>query len=223
MTLLAYLFLGTGYGSAAAAQPGPFQAYLIAQTLAHGWRRTLPAIAAPLMSDAPIIAVVLIFLTRIPESLRTALHFLSGAFILYLAWGAYRQWRSEGSGLGPLSSDSSAAALEMSRPQRTRDRVLQAALMNLLGPGPYLFWSLVAGPVIIQAWAAAPDRAIGFLAGFYGAMLAVLAGIILAFGSANRLGPRFTRGLLGLSILALTGFGIWQLWQGTARLMVAIG
>ncbi len=219
MTLLAYVLLGTGYGTAAAAQPGPFQAYLIAQALAYGWRRTLPAIMAPLLSDAPIIAVVLIFLTRIPGSLRIALHFLSGAFILYLAWSAYRQWRST-----VMSLPGSSTARTLSPQHRgTRRSIRQATLMNLLGPGPYLFWSLVAGPVILQAWAASPDRAIGFLAGFYAAMLAVLAGIVLAFGSAERLGPRVARSLLGLSIVALAGFGIWQLWQGTAHLMAAVG
>ncbi len=171
------------------------------------------------MSDAPIIAVVLVFLTRIPDSLRIALHFLSGVFILYLARGAYRQWRSTVMGLPGLST----AGTLLPEHRGTHRSILQAILMNLLGPGPYLFWSLVAGPVIIQAWATSPDRAIGFLTGFYAAMLAVLAGIILTFGSAERLGPRVARSLLGLSIIVLAGFGVWQLWQGIARLAATIG
>ncbi|MBK7455571.1 MAG: hypothetical protein IPJ46_18150 [Anaerolineales bacterium] len=42
---------GIGYGLAAASQPGPFQTYLISQTLTRGWKRTLPAALAPLVSD----------------------------------------------------------------------------------------------------------------------------------------------------------------------------
>ena len=41
-----YLLQGIGYGLAAASQPGPFQTYLISQTLTRGWKRTLPAALA---------------------------------------------------------------------------------------------------------------------------------------------------------------------------------
>ncbi|MCX7707869.1 MAG: hypothetical protein N2204_07660, partial [Anaerolineae bacterium] len=93
MLFLAYLLQGAGFGLAAAAQPGPFMAYLIGQTLAHGWRRTLPAALAPLISDGPIIALMLLVLTRLPDSFRVALYLAGGVFILYLAHGAYRNWR----------------------------------------------------------------------------------------------------------------------------------
>lgn len=43
-----YLILGITYAFAAAMQPGPFQTYVIAQTLSRGWKRTLPAAFAPL-------------------------------------------------------------------------------------------------------------------------------------------------------------------------------
>ncbi len=63
----AYLIQGIGYGFAAAVQLGPFQTYLISQTLNKGWRQTLPAALAPLLSDGPIIVLALIVLSQIPE------------------------------------------------------------------------------------------------------------------------------------------------------------
>jgi threonine/homoserine/homoserine lactone efflux protein len=51
--MLSYLTPGITYAFAAAVQPGPFQAYLISLTLVTGWRRTLPAVFAPLLSDIP--------------------------------------------------------------------------------------------------------------------------------------------------------------------------
>ena len=65
--MLGYLFLGMTYAFAAAVQPGPFQAYLISQTISNGWRSTLPAAFAPLLSDGPIILVVLLVLSRMPS------------------------------------------------------------------------------------------------------------------------------------------------------------
>ncbi len=61
-----YLILGMTYAFAAAVQPGPLQTYLISQTLANGWRRTIPAAFAPLLSDGPIIILVLLVLSNMP-------------------------------------------------------------------------------------------------------------------------------------------------------------
>jgi threonine/homoserine/homoserine lactone efflux protein len=49
--MMYYVFFGITYGFAAASQPGPFQSYLISQTLSRGWRYTLPIAFVPLLSD----------------------------------------------------------------------------------------------------------------------------------------------------------------------------
>jgi len=100
--------------------------------------------------------------------------------------------------------------------------LVKAALTNVLGPGPYLFWGMVTGPILlqgwreapIQGWREAPIRGVGFLLGFYAAMIASLVVLIVAFSSARRLGPRVIRVLVGLSALALLAFGLLQLAQG---------
>ncbi len=210
MLLLSYLLQGAGFGLAAAAQPGPFMAYLISQTLANGWRRTLPAALAPLISDGPIIALMLLVLTRLPDSFQLVLHLASGAFILYLARGAFLNWRK-------FRPEAAASA-----PVRSGQRsLLRAALMNMLGPGPYLYWSLVTGPVLIQGWHTGPANAAVFLAGFYGIMITCLAGIIILFSTAQRLGAQVSRALLGVSAAALAVFGVIQLWQGLTLLLVS--
>jgi hypothetical protein len=50
--------------------------------------------------------------------------------------------------------------------------------------------------------------------GFYIAIVSTLAGTILLFGTAGRLGPKVNRALLGVSALALACFGLYQLWRG---------
>jgi hypothetical protein len=70
----------------------------------------------------------------------------------------------------------------------------------------------VTGPVLLVAWQESlGSGGLAFLCGFYAAMIGRLALIIILFGSARRLGPMVTRVLLGLSIIALTGFGLCQL------------
>lgn len=198
--MFVYLMLGIGYGFAAAAQPGPFQAFIVAEALNHGWRRALPAALAPLLTDGPIIVLVLLVLTRVPVPVLNGLYIAGGLFILYLAYRAYEGFRD----LKVVSRDEGLA----------KRSILKAALLNALSPGPYLYWGLVTGPILVGGFREAAVRGVAFLGGFYAAMVGSLAGIILAFGAARRLGPRVNRAMLGLSAAALGGFGLYQLWRG---------
>jgi threonine/homoserine/homoserine lactone efflux protein len=200
--MLGYLTLGAGYGFAAAVQPGPLQAYLVSRTLRHGWRRTLPALLAPLLTDGPIIVLVLVVLSRLPAWWLQGLRFAGGAFILYLAWGVLRTC------LRPVGQGSGEPAGKRS--------LREAVLINLLNPNPYLFWSLVTGPILLKGWRESPAAGLGFLGAFYLTMLACMAGLLLVWAMAGSMGPRMTRALLGLSGLVLAGFGLWQVWSGVA-------
>jgi len=204
--MIAYLILGATYAFAAAAQPGPFQAYLVSQALNHGWRRTLPAALSPLVSDGPVVLVVLLVLTRLPSRFMPALRCAGGVFLLYLAARAYRSWRDY--------RETSAAAL-----QSTRRTVLSAALVNLLNPNPYLGWSLVLGPLLLKGWRETPANGLALVGAFYVTMIVTLAAIIVLFASARNLGPRVCRSLVGASALALACFACYQLWSGATGLL----
>ena len=196
-----YLLQGIGYGLAAASQPGPFQTYLISQTLTRGWKRTLPAALAPLVSDGPIILICVLVLSQVPEWMQRILYIAGGSFILYLAYGTYNSWKKFDSRLPSLETG-------------TQQSILKAALMNALSPGPYIFWTLVTGPILLKGWRETPVNGIGFLIGFYVTLISSLAALILIFGTAAKLGPKFNRMLLGISAIALTCFGLYQLWLG---------
>lgn len=198
-----YLLQGLGYGLAAASQPGPFQTYLISQTLTRGWKQTLPAALAPLVSDGPIILICVLVLSQVPVWLQRLLYIAGGLFILYLAYGAFKSWEN---------FNSQTPQIEFNQQQS----VLKAALMNALSPGPYIFWTLVTGPILLKGWRETPVNGIGFLAGFYVTMIGSLAAIILVFGTAARMGPKVNRVLLGVSTIALFCFGLYQLRLGIA-------
>lgn len=198
-----YIVQGIGYGFAAAVQPGPLQTYLISQALMKGWRRSLPAAFAPLISDGPIITLCLLVLSQLPISVQRFLYIAGGMFILYLAYGAYRSWKVFDA---RLPSPVGAAG----------QSILKAALTNLLAPGAYIFWTVVTGPILIRGWREDPLYGAGFLLGFYGAMISSLCATIIVFGSARQLGPRVNHILLGLSAIALFFFGLYQLWLGVS-------
>jgi len=196
-----YILQGIGYGFAAAAQPGPLQTYLISQTLRKGWKRSLPASFAPLLSDGPIIALSLLILSQVPPWFQRFLYIAGGLFVLYLAYGSYKSWKN-------LDLDQLYMETEI------QQSLFQAALINALNPNPYIFWSLVTGPILVNGWREAPVYGMGFIAGFYVTMILGLVALILVFGLARQLGARVNRALLGISAVALFCFGVYQVWMG---------
>jgi threonine/homoserine/homoserine lactone efflux protein len=192
------LIIGGGFAFAAAIQPGPLQAFLLSSVAQKGWRRTLPASLAPLVSDGPIAVLVLFVLNRVPASLATLLQAAGGVLLLYYAWGSYRHWRRQS-----VSSESAEG--------RTPSTLLQAAAVNILNPNPYLGWSLVLGPEAVKAWHVRPMNAIALVVAFYATMIVALAGTIVLMGTTRFLGERGRRAMILVSAAALTFLGVYLL------------
>jgi threonine/homoserine/homoserine lactone efflux protein len=203
--LVVYLILGITFGFAAAVQPGPFQTFLISRTLNNGWRCTLPAACAPLVSDIPIVILVLLLLSNVPSWMENILHFAGGFFVLFLAYGALQSFKNYTLNQTVLL-------------QSKRQNFLKAVAVNLLNPNPYLAWSLVIGPLLLKSWREAPGNGIALVGGFYFTMIFITAGIIILFAIISKLGPRVNRILVGISAIALACFGFYQLWLGATAL-----
>jgi threonine/homoserine/homoserine lactone efflux protein len=200
-TLLTFFLQGAALGFTAALAPGPFQTYLISETLAGGWRRGAPIAFVPLITDLPIILFSLFLLNQLPENFLRVISLAGGAFVLYLAWRLWGNWR-KGSDEVELDSDN------------TQGSFWRGAVVNLLGPGPYLFWALVSGPLLLSALRESILAGAAYLIGFYGVMILSLLGITFLFHQTRRLGPRVVHGLLLISIIILVVFGGVLLRQG---------
>ena len=199
--MISYLIFGITYAFAAAVQPGPLQTYIISQTLKRGWRSTLPAAFAPVISDGPILLLVLFLLSTVPDNFIFILRIGGGLFLLYLGMNAYNSWKKYATDK-IISNGSSQQTL------------IKAVVVNLLNPAPYLGWSLILGPLFFEGWKIAPINGIALIFSFYMTMIITLAGIIILFAFAQKLGPQVSKILLGLSAIVLFSFGIYQLWVG---------
>jgi len=204
--LFLYFLQGATLGLSASATPGPFLAFLLSQTLKNGWRPTLPASLAPLISDGPIIALVMLVLTQTSDRFLDVLRVAGGLFILYLAWGAWQAFQNP---LLPAEISQEAA----------RQSLLKGALMNALSPGPYFFWGVLAGPIVLEGWRQSPALGLSFGFGFYCTLIGGFATFVIIFATARQLGPRVSRIMSGVSAMALVIFGFYQLWIGLANLM----
>lgn len=202
--MLLFFLKGLTLGFSAAVSPGPFQAFLLSLTLQNSWRRALPATLAPLISDGPIIVLLLLLLTQMPAGFLRLIQIGGGLFLLYLAWGAFQAYRRT----AQTNPDMAPALAHNKR------YLLKAVLVNGLSPGPYIFWGILAGPIFMEGWRESASWGISFMAGFYGALIGGFAILVFIFATGRRLGPAVSRTLSGVSALALLLFGLYQLWQG---------
>jgi threonine/homoserine/homoserine lactone efflux protein len=199
--MIAYFIQGLLLGLPAAASPGPLQAFFLSETMRVGWRRTLPTALAPLISDLPIILLVLLILTRTPDWLLRIIRIGGGLFLLYLAASYLVSFRRG-------SQDESTPE------QPIRSSVFKAALTNLLNPNPYIFWGIVAGPILLSALRQSASLGLSFILGFYGTLIGGFILFITIFATGRRYAPRLISSFTLLAILALALFGLFQLISG---------
>jgi threonine/homoserine/homoserine lactone efflux protein len=208
--MFSYAAFGAAFGFSAAAQPGPFQAYLVSSAMSHGWKKTMPAVFAPILSDIPVVCLVLVALTRIPTSALAAVQLCGGVFLLYLSAGAVRAYRSYGNARP-------AGGLDAAR------TFVEAVAVNLLNPNPYISWSIVLGPLLLQGWRESPSHGIALVTAFYSTFVAATLALLGLLAGARSRGPRVGRALVGLSAFALAAFGCYQAWVGASRLAAIAG
>ena len=201
--MIQYVLIGAGLAFAAVVQPGPLQAFLLARVASAGWKRTLPACFAPLISDGPIALVSVLVLGHLSGVFQQVLRGAGGFYLLYLAWLTFLDLRKPP---GTVASPSAPRTF------------VDAVVVNLLNPNPYLGWMLVLGPSVIAAWDQSPSSAVVLLAAFYGTMVVGLAAFILAVGTSRFLGAQGRRVLVAVSATILAGLGLFLLATSVLRL-----
>jgi len=204
--MIAYLVIGISFGFACAVQPGTYQIFVISLALSNGWRNTLLAALAPLLSDGPILVLVMVILSNLPGWIEPILHLAGGVFVIYLAVNSFLSFKKYN--FNPVMLK-----------QPAHKNLLKAAFINLLNPNPYLMWSLVLGPLLLRGWHESPSHGIAMLIGFYCTIVLGVAFLIVLFSTLRQLGPRITRIFLALAVLALAGFGLYQLYLGITGLV----
>jgi threonine/homoserine/homoserine lactone efflux protein len=204
--IIAFFIQGAGLAIPAATSPGPFQTLLLSETLIGGFRRSAPIAFAPLITDAPIIVLMLFILKQLPPIAINVLNLAGGLFVLYIAWGTFKQWRTNESQPIAAAEDRVSARVSLRK----------GVMLNFLNPNPYLYWGLVTGPILIGALNQSAAYGVAFLIGFYGMFVSVMLILAAIFHQARRLDQRLVRSMLLLSIVILIIFGGLLIRSGLA-------
>ncbi|MEP7290446.1 MAG: LysE family transporter [Chloroflexota bacterium] len=202
--MLTLITRGATLGLTAGILPGPLQTYLIQTTLTQGWRKSILLIVSPLIADIPVIILTVFILSQFPPEFIRAVQIIGGLFVLWLARAAWLSFRA-GAEIG-----AGGETLTLS----TRQLLTRAVLVNLLSPGPYIFWATVNGPLLVQGLRQSVLHGAAFMVAFYGTFLGVLSAFVLVFNRVRSLNPRITRALLLIITLIMLVFGLSLIGQG---------
>ena len=133
-----FFFSALSFGLASGIKPGPLGVVVIQQTLSRGLPAGVRASLAPLITDGPIIIAALWLLSQFKsiDLLAAAMSLLGGIYLLWLAAKMFR-----------------VRDISLSEKLRSQGSLATAVKVNLLNPGPYLFWFTVGGSYIIRGTA----------------------------------------------------------------------
>jgi threonine/homoserine/homoserine lactone efflux protein len=202
-----YFVQGVALALPSIIAPSPLKIFLISRSLAYGWRATLPATLAPLVIDGPILMASLLVLNQIPPWYLNVLRLLGGIVIFIIAWRISRLLRAT----GPTLKISEQVGQQSFR---------QALGISIFNPNPYLLWSLVAGPIVLEAWRqVSPMAGLSFVVGFYVIFVLGLAALVLVFGTVGRISAEANKVLNGVAVLALVILGAYQIIVGVGGII----
>ena len=197
--MLYYLSTGALLGLGAGLSPGPLLTLVFSESLRRGTAAGIRVALAPLLSDLPIIVLVLLGLGQVAQA-----GLLPG--VLALAGGSLVFWM----GLGELRGTGGVVA--GGRPESHPFR--RGVLVNLLSPYPYLFWLGVGGPMLFKAWNQSPAAPLAFLGSFYLLLVGSKVLLACAAGRMTFLGSRGYRIILRILGLLLCLFGLSLVKEG---------
>ena len=190
------------FGASAGLNFGALHTLLINVTLAQGWRYGLIIVFLPLLTDIPIILLMLFVLSALPPTAVPLLNIAGGIAVFIIAYTTYRGLRNP----APVTAEVSKTL--------TRDTLVKGMTVNFLNPGPYIYWGTITGPLFLEAMRESVLTGASFLLTFYGTFLGIMAMFVLIFDRLRGVDPRLTRALSYISLVILAYLGTNLIIQG---------
>ena len=191
------------FGLSAGTSFGPLHTLLINVTLAQGWRYGLIIVFLPLLTDIPIILLMLFVLSALPPAAIPLLNIVGGIAVYIIAYTTFRGLQNP----APVTTAEESKTV-------TRDTLLKGMTVNFLNPGPYIYWGTITGPLFLEAMRQSVLTGASFLLAFYGSFLGLMAVFVFVFNRLRNVDPRLTHALSYISLVILIFLGTNLIIQG---------
>ena len=197
----AYLQAGILLGMHAGFAPGPVSTLIVTESLLHGRRAGMKIAFVPLLTDLPVIALIVPLLYYLSFNAGPLIGAFSmvGAVVLCL-----------------LGYESLTVTQDRyKRGDAPRISLAKAIFANLFNPNMYIYWIGICGPLCATALHYSVGTMLLFLVGFYFSITSVKIGMALAVGSVRRsLNLRIIVWINRLLGVVMFVFAVGFFWQG---------
>lgn len=190
------------FGASAGTSFGPLHTLLMNVTLTQGWRYGLIIMLSPLLTDIPIIILMLFVLSALPPATIPLLNIAGGLAVFVIAYTTFRGLRHP----APVTAAESKTV--------TRDTLVKGLMVNFLNPGPYIYWGTITGPLFVEALNESVLTGASFLLTFYGVFMGLMGFFVFLFDRLRGVDPRLTRLLSYASLVILAYLGTSLILKG---------
>lgn len=239
--LLATLAVGTVFGLALAAPPGPMNAVIAEESVLRGWVAGALAGLGAMTADATFLVLAYLgvvgIVARLP-TLRAAMVAVGGVLMLYFAYGAVRGATSfvEADADEGVVADDGTIADGSAADVAGRRGFVKALVLALTNPYQILFWLTVGvgllrpGTVDVLSYVPVAGEALAGLLVVRTGSAALVAGLFVGIGiwvvgfpaALVRVGRRLDHlapAVAYASAVVLGGFGVWFLVDAVRTLL----
>jgi len=131
--LVAGVLLGTVEGF----KPGPLQTLVITETLKRDWKAGFKVTLAPLVTDGPIILFCALIVSSLSnnDQIFATISFAGALFLTYMAYETFM-----------------INEVKINEVDSRNSPLYKGVITNLLNPNPYIYWTLIGSPFLVQAF-----------------------------------------------------------------------
>ena len=149
-TILTAVVLGTFAGLA----PGPYTTMVAGTALEKGFKAGFLLALTPLITDVVPMVLSALVLDRLSGLALTLLGLIGGAVIILVGVRFLR-------GHSKVQASLSKSGEPLRRQSATPSHVIASTLLN---PAPWLFWLIIASPLLLRSWNRSPKEGVVFVA-----------------------------------------------------------
>jgi threonine/homoserine/homoserine lactone efflux protein len=182
--------------------------------LERGFRAGAPLALTPLVTDLPPMFFSALLLDRLGWRALTALGVVGGAIILVVGIRFLRRnWSHDDRRAGEASGGRGSSA-----------GLAHVLLSGLSNPAPWVFWLVVASPLLLRAWSRGPGEGLLFVVLLFGTNVTTALGLAWA-ASRTRilLNPRWhqrTLQAVGTTLVLVGALILWQSAVGNFQTLI---
>jgi threonine/homoserine/homoserine lactone efflux protein len=199
-------------GTLAGLAPGPYTTMVAGTALEKGFKAGFILALTPLVTDVVPMLFSALLLDRLGGLALTLLGIVGGAIIVVVG---VRFLRGHSKEAQPFLSEKDPAQDGIGE-RRQSARVGHVIAGTLLNPSPWLFWLVIASPLLLRSWNRSPGEGVVFVALIF--LTNITTASLLAWVASHSrklMNPEWQRRILKAVGVTLILAGSFLCWQAT--------